>query len=407
MKQSTAFGIVAATSFLALTCLACKKGGEERSETKAAVRSEAEIKIGQTMPYSGPASSYGTVGKLQAAYFKKLNAKGGVGGHKINFITVDDGYSPPKTVEQTRKLVEQEQVLLVFQPLGTAPNAAIQDYLQTKKVPQLFVATGATRWGDPEHHPWTMGFNPSYQLEGSTIAKHLMSAQSGSKIAVLYQNDDYGKDYLKGLKAGLADKAKMIVAEATYEVSDATVDSQIATLKGSGADTFVNITTPKFGAQAIRKAYDIGWKPTHYLSNVSASVGTVLTPAGLDKSVGLVTVAYYKDPTDKQWNDDPAMKEFITFMKEDYPEGSLSDSFHIYAYIAAQTMVQVLTQCGADLSRENIMKQAANLDFAPGLLLPGIRIKTSPTDFFPVEQLRLVRFDGKDWVLFGDVLSAN
>ncbi|WP_394828143.1 ABC transporter substrate-binding protein [Pendulispora albinea] len=403
-ERSLAVWTFAAASLLALGC----KKGEAGAEKKASALSEPEIKIGQTMPYSGPASVYGTIGKLEAAYFKKINTtKGGVGGRKINLISVDDGYSPPKAVEQARKLVEQDQVLLLFQPLGTPSNVAIQDYLNTKKVPQLFAATGATRLGDPEHHPWTMGFNPSYQLEGSMVAKQITTKQPGAKIAVLYQNDDYGKDYLKGLKTGLADNAKMIVAEATYEVSDPTVDSQIATLKASGADTFVNIATPKFAAQAIRKAYDIGWKPTQYLNNISASVGTVLTPAGLDKSVGLVTVAYYKDPVDKQWDDDPAMKEWRTFMKEYYPEGSLTDNINVYAYIVAQTMVQVLTQCGPDLSRENIMKQAANLDFAPDLLLPGIKLKTSPTDFFPVEQLRFVRFDGKDWVLFGDVLSVN
>jgi len=367
----------------------------------------AEIKIGQTMPYSGPASAYATIGKVEAAYFKKINDKGGINGHKIRFMSVDDGYSPPKAVEQARKLVEQDEVLLVFQPLGTASNAAIQGYLNAKKVPQLFTATGATRWGDPAHFPWTMGFNPSYQLEGSTYGRYIATNQAGAKIAVLYQNDDYGKDYLKGLKDGLGEKAKMIVAEATYEASDATIDSQIATLKGSHADTFVNITTPKFAAQAIRKAYDIGWKPTEYLNNVSASVGAVLTPAGLEKAVGLVTVAYYKDPTDSQWENDPAVNEWRAFMKQYYPEGSLVDGSNVYGYIAAQTLVQVLTQCGSDLSRQNIMKQAASLDFASDMMLPGIKLTTSATDFFPIEQLRLVRFDGKTWVPFGEVLSAR
>ena len=392
---------------LALCSCRQKDSGADGKPGASATPVDSEIKIGQTMPYSGPASAYATIGKVEAAYFKKVNDKGGVNGHKIRFMSVDDGYSPPKAVEQVRKLVEQDDVLLVFQPLGTAPNAAIQGYLNTKKVPQLVTATGATRWGDPAHYPWTMGFNPSYQLEGSTYGRYIATNHPSAKIAVLYQNDDYGKDYLKGLKDGLGEKAKMIVAEATYEASDATIDSQIATLKGSRADTFVNITTPKFAAQAIRKAYDIGWKPTQYLNNVSASVGAVLTPAGLEKAVGLVTVAYYKDPTDSQWDNDPAVNEWRAFMKEYYPEGSLVDGSNVYGYIAAQTLVQVLTQCGADLSRQNIMKQAASLDYASDMMLPGIKLSTSATDFFPIEQLRLVRFDGKTWVPFGEVLSAR
>jgi branched-chain amino acid transport system substrate-binding protein len=392
---------------LALCSCRQKDSGSDGKGAAGTAPGKAEIKIGQTMPYSGPASAYATIGKVEAAYFKKINDKGGIDGHKIRFMSVDDGYSPPKAVEQARKLVEQDEVLLVFQPLGTASNAAIQGYLNAKKVPQLFTATGATRWGDPAHFPWTMGFNPSYQLEGSTYGRYIATNQARAKIAVLYQNDDYGKDYLKGLKDGLGDKAKMIVAEATYEASDATIDSQIATLKGSHADTFVNITTPKFAAQAIRKAYDIGWKPTQYLNNVSASVGAVLTPAGLEKAVGLVTVAYYKDPTDSQWENDPAVNEWRAFMKQYYPEGSLVDGSNVYGYIAAQTLVQVLTQCGSDLSRQNIMKQAASLDFASDMMLPGIKLTTSATDFFPIEQLRLVRFDGKTWVPFGEVLSAR
>jgi branched-chain amino acid transport system substrate-binding protein len=397
---------------LGLALFGCKpKDSVGDGRTGAAASAEApgnsEIKIGQTMPYSGPASAYATIGKVEAAYFKKINDKGGINGHKIRFISVDDGYSPPKAVEQARKLVEQEEVLLIFQPLGTASNAAIQGYLNAKKVPQLFTATGATRWGDPAHFPWTMGFNPSYQLEGSMYGKYIATNHPAAKIAVLYQNDDYGKDYLKGLKDGLGEKANMIVAEATYEASDATVDSQIATLKGSRADTFVNISTPKFAAQAIRKAHDIGWKPTQYLNNVSASVGAVLTPAGLEKSEGLITVAYYKDPTDAQWENDSAVKEWKAFMKEYYPEGSLIDGTNAYGYIAAQTLVQVLTQCGSDLSRQNIMRQAASLDFASDMMLPGIKISTSAADFFPIEQLQLVRFNGKTWVPFGEVLSSR
>jgi ABC-type branched-subunit amino acid transport system substrate-binding protein len=390
---------------LGVAASGCRKGSE--GDAKGTVTA-SDIKVGQTMAYSGPASAYGTIGKVEAAYFQKINKEGGIGGHKIDFISVDDGYSPPKAVEAVRKLVEEDQVLLVFQPLGTPSNVAIQPYLNAKKVPQLFTATGATRWGDPEHFPWTMGYNPSYALEGRTYGEHIASHRPDAKIAVLYQNDDFGKDLLKGLKEGLGDKAKSIVAEATYEVSDATIDSQIATLKASGADTFVNVTTPKFAAQAIRKVYDIGWKPTHYLSNVSGSVGSVLTPAGLDKSVGLVTVGYFKDPTDKQWDADPPMQEFKAFMKAYYPEGNPTEANNAYAYLAAQTLVQVLKQCGDNLTRDNVMKQAANLkDFAPGLLLPGIAINTSPTDYFPFEQLVLVRFDGTTWVPLSDAAQAR
>jgi branched-chain amino acid transport system substrate-binding protein len=390
---------------VAIVTTGCKHGSSG-GEQKAAV--SADIKIGQTMPYSGPASAYGTIGKVEAAYFQKINKEGGIGGHKIDFMSVDDGYSPPKAVEQVRKLVEQDQVSFIFQPLGTPSNAAIQPYLNGKKVPQLFAATGATRWADPEHFPWTIGFNPSYQLEGRTYGRYIAAHQPDAKIAVLYQNDDYGKDLLKALKEGLGEHAKSVVAEATYEVSDATVDSQIATLKASHADTFVNVTTPKFGAQAIRKVYDIGWKPTQYLANVSASVGSVLTPAGLDKSVGLITVGYFKDPTDKQWDDDAAMKDFKAFMKEYYPEGNVIDASNAYGYLAAQTLVQVLKQCGDDLTRENVMKQATSLkDFAPGLLLPGIKMSTAPNDYFLFEQLQLVRFNGTTWVPFGDVLVSK
>jgi branched-chain amino acid transport system substrate-binding protein len=393
----------------AVVVAGCKRGGEEgKADDKTPGAASAEIKIGQTMPYSGPASAYGTIGKVEVAYFKKINKEGGVNGHPINLLSVDDGYSPPKAVEAVRKLVEQDQVSFIFQSLGTPSNAAIQPYLNTNKVPQLFVATGATRWGDPEHFPWTIGFNPSYQLEGNTYGKYIAAHQPNAKIAVLYQNDDFGKDLLKGLKDGLGDKAKNVVAEATYEVSDTTIDSQIATLKASGADTFVNVTTPKFGAQAIRKVYDIGWKPTQYLSNVAASVGAVLTPAGLDKSIGLNTVGYIKDPTDKQWDDDPSMKEWRAFMKEYVQDGNMSDGSNTYGYVAAQTLVQVLKQCGDDLSRANVMKQAASLkDFAPGLLLPGIKLNTGPNDFFLFDQLTLVRFDGTTWAPAGQALVAK
>ena len=391
--------VSAALAFAAPTAIAQKKYDAGASDT--------EIRIGQTMPYSGPASAYGTIGKVEAAYFKKINDEGGINGRKINFVSLDDGYSPPKAVEMVRKLVEQDEVLLVFQTLGTAVNTAIQKYLNTKKVPQLFVATGATKWNDPQGNPWTMGWQPNYQTETTIYAKHILKEKPNAKIAVLYQNDDYGKDYLKGLKEGLGDKAaKMIVAEVSYEVSDPTVDSQIVQLQGSGADVFVNITTPKFAAQAIRKAYDIGWKPVHYLNNVSVGVGSVLTPAGLEKSVGLISTAYVKDPTDPQWDNDPGMTEWRAFMKKYYADGSLSDNFNVYGYAAAQTLVQVLKQCGDNLTRDNVMKQAASLDMTLPMLLPGIKMNTSSSDFAPIQAVQLIRFDGKSWVRFGEVIDS-
>ena len=369
---------------------------------------DTEIKIGNTMPYSGPASAYGTIGKAEAAYFKKINDEGGINGRKINFISLDDGYSPPKTVEMVRRLVEQDEVLLVFGPLGTPSNTAIQKYMNAKKVPQLFVATGATKWNDPKGNPWTMGWQPNYQTETTVYAKHILKTRPNAKIGVLYQNDDYGKDYLKGLKDGLADKVKMIVAEVSFEVTDPTIDSQIVQLQGSGADVFINITTPKFAAMAIRKAHDIGWKPVQYLNNVSASVGSVLTPAGLEKSVGIISSNYGKDPTDPQWANDPGMNEWRAFMAKYFPDGNLTDSSNVYGYSVARTLVQVLKQCGDNLTRENVMKQAANLkDFDTGLALPGIRINTSPTDFAPIQAIQLVKFDGKTWSLFGEVLDAS
>jgi branched-chain amino acid transport system substrate-binding protein len=382
----------------------------EGTPTPAAPPPTPEIKIGQTMPYSGPASSYSTIGKIEAAYFKKLNEAGGVGGRKINFISLDDGYSPPKTVEQVRKLVEQDNVDVIFQALGTPSNSAIHKYVNQKKVPHLFVSSGASKWGDPQNYPWTIGFNPSYQVEGQVYAKHILANSPKAKIAVLYQNDDYGKDVLKGLKDGLGEKnAKMIVKEVTYEVTDPTVDAQIASLKGSKATVFVNIATPKFAAQAIRKVHDIGWKPIQYVNNVAASVGAVLTPAGLDKSVGLLTARYFKDDaTDKQWEGDAAMTKFKEFVKQYYPEANLADGSNVYGYMAAQTMEQVLKQCGSDFSRENIMKQAASLkDFTPDGLLPGITMNTSATDFYPFNQLQLSKFDGKSWVNQGEVIKVD
>jgi len=367
---------------------------------------DTEIKIGQTMPYSGPASAYGTIGRVEAAYFKKINEEGGINGRKINLVSLDDGYSPPKTVEMTRRLVEQEEVLFMFQPLGTAPNAAIHKYMNAKKVPQLFVATGATMWGDPKHFPWTMGWQPSYQTEGKIYAKDILANHPNAKVAVLYQNDDYGKDLLKGLKDGLGAKAGMIVKEASFEVSDPSIDSQILSLKASGADVFVNIATPKFAALAIRKVYDSGWRPVHYLNNVSLSIGAVLTPAGLEKSVGLITVAYLKDATDAAWANDPAMNEYKAFLKKYYPEANIADSSNVYGYNAAQTLVQVLKQCGDDLTRANVMRQAANLKHLQlPLARPGIEINTGPDDFFPFESLQLQRFDGKHWVPYGNVIE--
>jgi branched-chain amino acid transport system substrate-binding protein len=369
--------------------------------------SAKEIKIGHINPYSGPASAYGTIGKTIAAYFKMVNEHGGINGRKIDFISYDDGYSPPKTVEMARRLVEQDQVLFVFQSLGTPTNTAIHKYMNAKKVPQLFVATGATKWNDSKDYPWTMGWQPNYQTEGRIYAEHILANNPKAKIGILYQNDDYGKDYLKGFKDGLGAKAaSMIVKEVSYETSDPTVDSQVVQLQASGADTFFNITTPKFAAQAIRKAYDSGWKPTHYLNNVSASIGSVLKPAGLEKCVGLISTQYIKDPLDDQWKDDPSVKAWRDFMHKYYPDGNLADASNIYGYTVAQTMEQVLKQAGDNLTRANIMKQAASLkNFRPETLLPGIRINTSASDFAPIESEQLIRFDGKEWKRFGPIIG--
>jgi len=395
---------LALLSALAGLLLATPVLAQKKYDTGA---TDTEIKIGQTMPYSGPASAYGQIGKTELAYFKMINEQGGINGRKINLISVDDGYSPPKAVEMIRKLVEQDEVLLIFQSLGTPSNSAIQKYLNAKKIPQLFVATGATKWGDYKDFPWTMGWQPNYQTEGRIYAKDILANHPNAKIGVLYQNDDYGKDLLKGLKDGLgAQGQKLIVAEATYEVSDPTVDSQLVSLKSAGADVLVDITTPKFAALAVRKVYDMGWKPVHYLNNVGASVGSVLTPAGLEKSVGLITVAYLKDAVDEQWKNDPAMKEYLAFMAKYAPELKAIDANNVYGYSAAQTLVHVLKQCGDNLTRENIMKQAANIkDLQLPLALPGVKINTSPTDFYPFESLQLQKFDGKQWVLFGKVID--
>ena len=369
---------------------------------------DKEIKIGQTMPYSGNASAYGAIGKAEAAYFKKINDEGGINGRMINFISLDDQYSPPKTVELVRRLVEQEEVAFCFQTLGTPSNSAIHKYMNDHKVPQLFVATGATKWSDPKHFPWTMGWQPNYQTEAHIYARQILSTKPDSKIGILYQNDDFGKDYLIGLKDALGDKyAAMVVKEASYEATDPTVDSQIVTLQGAGADTLLTAAIPKFAAQAIRKAYDVGWKPTHYLSNVSISVGAVLEPAGLEKSQGIISADYRKDASDPRWKDDAGYKQWLAFMQKHMPDADLKDNNFPYGMMVAMTLVQVLKQCGNDLSRENIMKEAANLhDLEMPMLLPGIKINTSPDNFAPIKQMQLQHFDGKSWELFGDVLSG-
>ena len=399
LKRFTAGVLLASLAALA-------PAGAATAQTVVGVTA-TEIKIGHTNPYSGNASAYGTIGKTIAAYFKKVNDEGGVNGRKINFISYDDGYSPPKTVEMVRKLVEQDQVAFVFQTLGTPPNTAIQKYLNQQKVPQLFVATGATKWNDPKNFPWTMGYQPNYQTEGRVYAAYALSHVKDAKIGILYQNDDYGKDYLKGFEDGLGDAKKQIVMKQTYEVTDPTIDSQIVNLKNSGANVFFNITTPKFAAQAIKKAHEIGWKPLHFLNNVSSSLGTVLKPAGLDSSKDLITALYMKEVTDPQWRNDKGFTEWLAFMKKYYPDGALDDQANGFAYNVAILMTQVLKQCGNDLSRENIMKQAASVkDFELPLLLPGIKVNTSPTDFAPIEQEQLAKFDGEKWALFGDIIEA-
>ena len=368
-----------------------------------------EIKVGNTNPYSGPASAYGTIGKAIGAYFKKVNDEGGVNGRKINYITYDDGYSPPKTVEMVRKLVEQDQVALLFQTLGTPPNSAIHRYMNQQKTPHLFVATGATKWNDPKNFPWTMGFQPNYQTEGRVYAAHMLKNTPDAKVGILYQNDDYGKDYLKGFEDALteAGKKNLIVLRQSYEVTDPTIDSQIVNLKNSGATVFFNITIPKFAVQAIKKAHDIGWKPVHYLHNVSSSLSTVLKPAGLEASKGLITALYMKEVTDPKWRNDKGYLEWVAWMKKYYPEGALDDQANGYGYNVAILMTHVLKQCGNDLSRENIVRQAANIkDLELPLLIPGIKINTSPTDFAPIEQEQLARFDGEKWAEFGEIFDA-
>jgi branched-chain amino acid transport system substrate-binding protein len=370
---------------------------------------KTSIKIGNTNPYSGPASAYSTIGKSIGAYFNKVNQEGGINGRKIEWVSVDDGYSPPKTKEQFRKLVEREKVAFMFQSLGTPTNSAVHRYMNKKKVPQLFVATGATKWGDPKNFPWTMGFQPNYQTMGKIFGGYVLKNHPNGKIGILYQNDDYGKDYVIGLRAALGAKADaMIVAEETYEVTDPTVDSQIVNLKAAGADIFYNVAIPKFAAQAIKKIYDLGWKPVHLLNDVSNSVASVLKPAGLDKSQGILSTAYLKDPTDPSWADDAEFKDWQAFMAKYYPDGDKTNPFNGYGYAVASLMVHVLEKCGDDLSRANIMKQAASVkDFRLKMALPGINVNTGPEDFFPLEQAQMQVFKGEGWERFGPLIAAD
>ena len=395
--------LAAAPSALALAALPAH--AQKKYDTGA---SDSEIKIGHTNPYSGPASSYGVIGKTETAFFTMINEKGGINGRKINFISYDDGYSPPKTVEQVRKLVESDGVLLLFNTLGTPTNTAIHKYINQKKVPHIFIASGATKWGDPKNFPWSIGWQPNYQSESQIYATYIKDQHPNAKIAVLYQNDDYGKDYLKGFKDGLGDKAgSMIVSEAPYETTDPTVDSQVVSLKSSGADLFFNITIPKFAAQAIKKAAEIGWKPVHILNSVSNSIGGVLQPAGFEASKDILSTFYLKDPIDPTWKDDSGYKEWVAFMDKYYPDGDKTNVFTVFAYTVAQALVDTLKRCGDTLTRENVMKQVASIkDLELPMLLPGIKANTSATDFFPLKQLQMGRFDGKAWELFGPVITG-
>jgi ABC-type branched-subunit amino acid transport system substrate-binding protein len=369
---------------------------------------DTEIKIGNIMPYSGPASALGLIGRTEAAYFKKINAEGGINGRKIKFISYDDAYSPPKAVEQARKLVESDEVLFIFNSLGTPSNSAIQKYMNEKKVPQLFVQTGATKWNDPKQFPWTMGWQPNYQSEGRIYAKYILKERPTGKIGILYQNDDYGKDYIKGITDGLGTKASMIVGEESYETTDPTIDSHVVALKSEGADIFISITTSKFAAQSIKKVAELGWKPLFILNGVGASTGTVMKPAGLENSQNIISATYQKDPTDPQWKDDAGIKNFDAFLTKYFPEGNREDLNLMTGYNVAQTMVHVLKGCGDDLTRANIMKQAASIKrLQLEGLLPGITLNTSATDFAPIKQFQLRKFKGERWELFGDVISSE
>jgi branched-chain amino acid transport system substrate-binding protein len=402
-----ASSLISVTAASALLVLATQGAlAQKKYDTGA---TDTEIKLGNVEAYSGPASAYGVIGKTEDAYFKMVNDQGGVNGRKINFISYDDGYSPPKTVEQVRKLIESDEVFLVFNALGTPTQSAVQKYQNTKKVPQLFLATGASKWNDPKDFPWTMGFQPSYRVEARIFAKYIMKNKPGAKVAVFYQNDDFGKDYVAGLKDIFGDKASsIIIAEESYETTEPSVDSHIVKLKDTGADVLVNITTPKFAAQTIKKMAELEWKPMHLMTDVSISIGAVMKPAGLEASEGVLSAGYLKDASDPQWKDDAGMKKFMAFAEKYMPGANLSDANLVYGYAAAQTMVQVLKQAGDDLTRENVMKQAASLkDFAPDTVIPGIAINTSATDFAPIEQLKMMQFKKGQWVLFGDIISAE
>jgi branched-chain amino acid transport system substrate-binding protein len=402
--SSHLISVAAATAFVALT-----SQGALAQKVYDTGATDTEIKIGNVEAYSGPASAYGMIGKTEDAYFKMINDAGGVNGRKINFISYDDGYSPPKTVEQVRKLIESDEVFLIFNALGTPTQSAVQKYQNTKKVPQLFLATGASKWNDSKDFPWTMGFQPSYRVEARIFAKYILKNKPDAKVAVFYQNDDFGKDYVAGLKDIFGDQtSKLIIAEESYETSEPSIDSHIVKLKGTGADVFVNISTPKFAAQAIKKMAELEWKPMHLMTDVSISIGAVMKPAGLEASEGVLSAGYLKDASDPQWKNDEGMKKFMAFADKYMPGSNISDANMVYGFAAAQTMVQVLKQAGDNLTRENVMKQAASLKgFAPDTLVPGITITTSPTDFAPVEQLKMMQFKNGQWELFGDIISAE
>jgi branched-chain amino acid transport system substrate-binding protein len=392
------------SSIVGLAALGTKSYAANKYDPGA---SDTEIKIGNIMPYSGPASAWGVVGRTEAAYFDKINAEGGINGRKITFISYDDGYSPPKTVEQARKLVESDGVLLIFSSLGTPTNTAIQKYMNARKVPQLFVSTGAAKWNDPKHFPWTMGLQASYELEGQIYSRYLLANHPNGKIGILYQNDDYGKDYVKGLKDGLNGRMP-VVAALPYETQDSTVDSQVVSLKASGADVLYNVTSPKFAAQAIRKVAEVGWTPVHLLNSVSASIGAVLKPAGFENAKGILSAASIKDQTDPVWFDDAGYKAWAGFLDKYYPAADRTNSYVVGGYNAAQALAHVLKQCGDDLTRENVMKQAASLkDLQLDMLLPGITANTGPNDYAPIKQMQMRRFTGEHWELFGPVISAE
>jgi branched-chain amino acid transport system substrate-binding protein len=405
MSATTARLVTLSAAAMLLAASASPSLAQKKYDTGA---SDTEIKLGNIVPYSGPASAYGAVGKAQAAYFKMVNDKGGINGRMINYISYDDAYSPPKAVEQTRKLVESDEVLLIFSALGTPSNTAIQKYLNSKKVPQLFLATGATKWNDPKHFPWTMGYLPSYQSEGRIYAQYLLKEKPGAKVGVLYQNDDFGKDYLKGLKDGFGDKASSVVIEDSYELTEPTIDSHIVKIKAANPDVVVIFATPKFAAQTIKKIAELGWKPAMIVPGVSVSIGQVLKPAGFENAQGLISAHYAKDATDPQWKDDPGMQAYKAFLAKYLPDGNPADSSLMSGYNIAETMAVLLKQCGDDLTRANVMKQAANLkDVQQSTLLPGVKINTSATDFAPIDQMQLMKFEGENWKLFGDVMKGE